>query len=241
MKRHALIVVVSLATACAALAQEAAPGKDAARAPVPPAPSAPVAPSVPATPPEAPKPPPSPMVLSGVVKDIDGKDVDLASFKDKVCLIVNVASNCGYTHQYVGLEALYQKKKDQGFVILAFPANDFLGQEPGTAEQIKEVCYGKYKVTFPVFSKVSVVAGPEQSPLYKQIAAQPAPVGGDPKWNFTKFLVDRSGNVLERFEPRIQPTDAALLTAIDRELGKKGTDPAKPAPAAPAPAAEGGK
>ncbi|MCE7973019.1 MAG: glutathione peroxidase [Leptolyngbya sp. PLA1] len=181
------------------------------------------------------------MVLTGVVKDLDGKDVDLASFKGKVCLIVNVASNCGYTHQYVGLEALYAQKKDQGFVILAFPANDFLGQEPGTAAQIKEVCYGKYKVTFPMFAKVSVVGGPEQAALYKQIAAQPAPVGGDPKWNFTKFLVDRNGNVIERFEPRIRPSDAVLLAAIDRELAKKGGETATPEPAPASPPAEGGK
>lgn len=235
MTRHALFVVALLATVCPALAQEAAPAKEAPKVAEPPPAVVPPAPPAPAV---APKAPPSPMVLSGVVKDIDGKDVDLATFKGRVCLIVNVASNCGYTHQYVGLEALYKKKQDQGFEILAFPANDFLGQEPGTSEQIKEVCYGKYKVTFPMFGKVSVVAGAEQTPLYKQIAALPAPLGGDPKWNFTKFLVDRSGNVIERFEPRIQPTDAVLLTVIDRELAKKGSE-AKPEPA-PAPA-EGGK
>lgn len=237
MTRYAMIVLALFATACSAFAQEAMPAKEGPKATEPPAP-APAAPAPPVVAPEAPKVIPSPMVLTGVVKDIDGNDVDLASFKGKVCLIVNVASNCGYTHQYVGLEALYREKKDRGFVILAFPANDFLGQEPGTAEQIKEVCYGKYKATFPMFAKVSVVAGAEQAPLYKQIAAQPAPVGGDPKWNFTKFLVDRSGNVIERFEPRIQPGNASLLSAIDRELAKEagGT---KAAPASPP--AEGGK
>lgn len=123
--------------------------------------------------------PVSPMVLAYTVKDIDGKDVDLASFKGQVVLIVNVASNCGYTPQYTGLQKLYTDKKDKGLVILGFPANNFGEQEPGSESEIKSFCTGKYNVTFPMFSKVSV-KGDDQHPLYKQLALQAKPIGGDP-------------------------------------------------------------
>src|SRR6202041_130823 len=131
---------------------------------------------------------------------IDGKPLPLANFKGKVVLVVNVASRCGFTPQYTALEATYEKYKDQGFVILGFPANNFGGQEPGTNEEIQKFCTGKYNVTFPVYGKVSV-KGDDQTPLYSYLTkdANPA-VAGDIKWNFTKFLVDRNGNVVQRFE-----------------------------------------
>lgn len=160
----------------------------------------------------------SPYVLDFVMKDIDGNDVNLADYKGKVVLIVNVASKCGFTGQYKGLEELYQSKKDRGLVILGFPANNFGGQEPGTNAEIKAFCASKYSVTFPMFAKVSV-AGDDKCDLYKRLAGQPAPLGGDPAWNFTKFLVDRDGKVVARYESRIRPNDTQLVTRIDDLLG----------------------
>jgi glutathione peroxidase len=166
------------------------------------------------------KPATSPYVLGYTLKDIDGKDTDLAQFKGKVVLMVNVASKCGYTPQYKGLEKLYSEKKDAGLVILGFPANEFGGQEPGDESTIKKTCHDTYHVTFPMFSKISV-KGNGQHPLYKQLAAQPAPVGGDPKWNFTKFLVDRAGNVVARFDSSVTPEDKAMRAKIDELLAAK--------------------
>lgn len=160
---------------------------------------------------------PDDYALGFTLRDIDGKDVDLSQFKGKVVLMVNTASECGYTPQYKGLEALYQSRKDRGLVILAFPANDFGRQEPGDAAQIKKTCHDKYKVTFPVFEKISV-KGPNQHPLYKRIASLPAPLGGDPKWNFTKFVLDRSGRVVARFEPKVSPDDPNLTAKLDELL-----------------------
>ena len=173
---------------------------------------------------EAPAQKPSPYVLAHVMKDIDGNDVDLASFKGKVLLIVNVASKCGMTPQYEGLQKLYEEKKDSGLVILGFPANNFGGQEPGSNEQIKTFCTTNYKVTFPMFSKVSVrddKTNGEAHPLFKQLAAQPSPIGGAPEWNFTKYLVDRNGNVVEKFPFRTPPSDATLQRRIDELLAAK--------------------
>ncbi|HYE60479.1 MAG TPA: glutathione peroxidase [Phycisphaerales bacterium] len=138
-------------------------------------------------------------MLNHTVKDISGKDVDLSTYKGKVVVIVNVASRCGFTAQYEGLQELYDSRKDKGLVVLAFPANDFGKQEPGSEAEIKEFCETKFKVTFPMFSKVTV-KGENKHPLYTQLAAQPKPIGGEPKWNFTKFVVDRSGNVVARFD-----------------------------------------
>jgi glutathione peroxidase len=166
--------------------------------------------------------PASPLVLGYTMKDIDGKDVDLSSFKGKVVLIVNVASNCGYTPQYTGLQKLYTDKKDKGLVILGFPANNFNEQEPGSDSEIKSFCTGKYNVTFPMFSKISV-KGDDQHPLYKQLAAQPKPIGGEPGWNFTKFLVDRTGAVVGRFDSKTRPSDAKLLKQIDELLADPTT------------------
>lgn len=167
----------------------------------------------------------SPYVLDFVMKDIDGNDVNLADYKGKVVLIVNVASRCGFTGQYKGLEELYQGKKDRGLVILGFPANNFGSQEPGTNAEIKAFCASKYNVTFPMFAKVSV-AGIDKCDLYARLAAQPAPIGGDPGWNFTKFLVDREGKVVSRYESRVRPNDTQLVAKIDELLGP-GSVPAK--------------
>jgi len=130
---------------------------------------------------------------------IDGKPMPLSDFKGKVVLLVNVASRCGYTPQYSALESLYEKYKDQGFVIVGFPANNFGGQEPGSNEEIKTFCSRKYNVTFPLYGKVSV-KGDDQTPLYQYLTKQTDPsIMGEIKWNFTKFLVDRNGHVVQRF------------------------------------------
>ncbi len=156
-------------------------------------------------------------VYDFTMKSIDGKPVPLGEFKGKLLLVVNVASKCGFTPQYKGLEALYEKYKDRGFVIAGFPANNFMAQEPGTDEEIKTFCSNKYNVTFPMFSKISV-KGDDKASLYQFLTdagADPA-TGGEIKWNFTKFLVDRNGKVIQRFEPAVTPEqmDAALEKAL---------------------------
>lgn len=149
---------------------------------------------------------------------IDGKPAPLAAYKGKVVLVVNVASRCGYTPQYAGLEATYRKYKDRGFVILGFPANNFGGQEPGTNEEIASFCKLKYDVTFPMYAKVSV-KGEDQTPLYRWLTTEANPaVAGEVKWNFTKFLVDREGKVVARFESKVKPEDPALVEAIEKLL-----------------------
>jgi glutathione peroxidase len=150
--------------------------------------------------------------------NIDGKPMPLADFKGKVILMVNVASQCGFTPQYSALEAIYEKYKDQGFVILGFPANNFGQQEPGTNEEIKTFCSRKYSVTFPLYSKISV-KGPDQAPLYQYLTKDADPSHtGDIKWNFTKFLVDRNGNVVQRFEPAVTPDSPEVTSAIEKLL-----------------------
>ena len=147
-----------------------------------------------------------------VVKNMKGEDVSLSEFKGKVILIVNTATGCGFTPQYEGLEALYKKYKDQGFVILDFPCNQFFGQAPGTDEEIHSFCTLKYDVSFPQFHKIDV-NGKNADPLYEYLKTQKK---GRIKWNFTKFLVDRNGNVVDRFGPMEKPASfedkiAALL------------------------------
>jgi glutathione peroxidase len=150
--------------------------------------------------------------------NIDGKSMPLADFKGKVVLVVNVASQCGYTPQYTALEAIYEKYKAQGFVIVGFPANNFGAQEPGTNEEIKTFCTRKYSVTFPMYSKVSV-KGDDQTPLYQYLTKDtPAPIAGDIKWNFTKFLVDRRGTVVQRFESKVTPDSPEVTSAIEQLL-----------------------
>jgi glutathione peroxidase len=151
---------------------------------------------------------------------IDGKPMPLADFKGKVILMVNVASQCGYTPQYTALEAVYEKYKDKGFVIVGFPASDFGQQEPGTNQEIKTFCSRKYSVTFPLYAKVSV-KGADQTPLYQYLTKEADPaVAGEIKWNFTKFLVDRSGHVVQRFEPAVTPDSPQVVSAIEKLLAQ---------------------
>jgi glutathione peroxidase len=157
-------------------------------------------------------------VYSFTLNSIDGKPTPLADYKGKVVLLVNVASQCGYTPQYSALETIYEKYKDQGFVILGFPANNFGAQEPGTNEEIKTFCTRKYSVTFPMYSKISV-KGADQVPLYGYLTKETgAGIAGDIKWNFTKFLVDRDGKVIQRFEPAVTPDSKEVTAAIERQL-----------------------
>jgi glutathione peroxidase len=158
-------------------------------------------------------------VYDYTLNSIDGKPTPLGSFKGQVVLLVNVASRCGYTPQYKGLESLYEKYKGQGLVIVGFPANNFMGQEPGTNEEIKTFCQSKYSVTFPMMAKVSV-KGDDTTPLYKFLTDKTTnpQFGGDIKWNFTKFLVGRDGTVIARFEPATEPNDPAVLAAIEKAL-----------------------
>jgi len=152
------------------------------------------------------------------LNSIDGKPMPLADFKGKVILVVNVASRCGFTPQYSALESIYEKYKDQGFVILGFPANNFGSQEPGTNAEIKKFCSAKYNVTFPMYAKVSV-KGDDQTPLYKYLTESANPtVAGEIKWNFTKFLVDRNGRVVQRFEPETTPDSRQVTSAIEKSL-----------------------
>jgi glutathione peroxidase len=160
-------------------------------------------------------------VLKFKTKSLAGKDVDLADYKGKVVLIVNVASKCGLTPQYEQLEAIYKKYHDQDFVILGFPCNQFGGQEPGTAEEIQEFCKANYGVTFDLFEKIDV-NGDGASELYKTLTAlETKPTGpGKISWNFEKFLVDRNGVVVARFGPRTKPDDPEVTKAIEAELAK---------------------
>jgi glutathione peroxidase len=160
-------------------------------------------------------------VLDRSMKRLDGSMQNLADYKGQVVLMVNVASKCGLTPQYDGLEALYEKYKDQGFVVLGFPANDFAGQEPGTDAQIGEFCRSTYGVKFPMFSKITVKGG-GMDPLYQELTSLPAPIGGDVKWNFQKYLLDRSGKPVAKFEPQTKPDDPALVGKIEELLAKKG-------------------
>ena len=160
----------------------------------------------------------APDIYSFTLPSIDGKPTPLSNFKGKVVLLVNVASRCGFTPQYSGLEALYEKYKDKGFVILGFPANNFGGQEPGTNEEIKTFCSRNYNVSFPMYAKVSV-KGADQTPLYQYLTQRTdKSVAGEIKWNFTKFLVDRDGKVVRRFEPAVTPDSPDVTGAIENLL-----------------------
>lgn len=164
---------------------------------------------------------------------IDGSPASLGDYAGSVMLIVNVASKCGLTPQYEGLEALYARYKDRGFVVLGFPANNFNGQEPGTNEEIASFCRSVYGVDFPMFAKVSV-RGDDQAPLYRMLAntqprrtlnATPKPGAiakqdeKDVRWNFEKFLVSRAGDVIARFDPDVVPSDPILVDAVEKALG----------------------
>ncbi|MFQ3620051.1 MAG: glutathione peroxidase [Spirochaetales bacterium] len=153
------------------------------------------------------------------MKDIDGKDVSLRSFEGKVLLIVNVASKCGFTPQYASLEELYRRYKDKGFVVLGFPANNFLGQEPGTNEEIKEFCTLNYGVTFPMFSKISV-RGKDIAPLYQFLTDKKTnpKFSGSITWNFNKFLIGRDGTIVERFGSSTDPLNEKVIQAVEKVL-----------------------
>ena len=157
--------------------------------------------------------------LQFTVKDIDGKDQNLADWKGKVLLFVNVASHCGYTSQYTELQAVYAKYKDQGFAVVGFPANNFGAQEPGSAAEIKTFCASKYSVTFPIMAKISV-KGADKHPLYKLLTEAPTAgdFGGDIEWNFTKFLIDRNGNVIARFPSNVKPDDKRVTLILEKAL-----------------------
>lgn len=157
-------------------------------------------------------------VLGFTMKTIDGESQLLEEhYAGKVVLMVNVASRCGLTPQYEGLEALFERYKDRGLVILGFPANNFGGQEPGTDKEIKAFCTDKYEVSFPMFSKISVLPK-DQHPLYTKLAKAMKAQGGAPSWNFTKYLIDRSGHVQQRFDPRTKPDDPKLIQAVESML-----------------------
>jgi glutathione peroxidase len=159
-------------------------------------------------------------VLDFTVQDIDGKDVKLKEkYAGKVLLIVNTASQCGYTPQYADLEALYEKYRDKGLEILAFPSNDFGGQEPGSNSEIKLFCTEKYDVKFPLFAKVPV-KGKEKHPLYTYLTdpERNPETGGEITWNFTKFLVDGNGKIVTRYESKVKPTDDNVTKDIEKAL-----------------------
>ncbi len=164
---------------------------------------------------------PAKSIYDFTMNSIDGQPVSLGSYKGKVVLLVNVASKCGFTPQYAGLEALYEKYKDRGFVIVGVPANNFAQQEPGTDAEIKTFCSRKYSVTFPMMSKVSVL-GDDKTPLYVFLTDKSAnpTVGGDIKWNFTKFLFDRNGKPVARFEPAVTPDSPEVTSAIEAALAQ---------------------
>ena len=173
------------------------------------------------------------------VSTIDGKQATLGDYAGSVLLVVNVASKCGLTPQYEQLEALYEKRRDEGFAVLGFPANNFGAQEPGTEAEIAEFCQTNYSVQFPMFSKISVV-GDDQHPLYAALTAAVPQAEGDPDafrerlrgfgmtpnenpdvlWNFEKFLIGKDGSVARRFAPTMTPDDPAIVAAIDAELAK---------------------
>lgn len=156
-------------------------------------------------------------MLNRSMNSITGEPVDLSQYQGRVVMIVNTASRCGFTPQYDGLQELHERYADRGLVILGFPANDFGGQEPGSDEQIAEFCRVNHGVTFPVFSKVAVT-GDEKHPLFADLAALPEPIGGEPRWNFTKFVLDRSGTPVARFESATPPTAPQVTAQIEALL-----------------------
>ncbi|WP_269525270.1 glutathione peroxidase [Coraliomargarita parva] len=151
------------------------------------------------------------------LKDMNDQDTSLAAYKGKAVLVVNVASKCGYTKQYAGLEALYRKYREQGLVVLGFPCNQFGGQEPGTNEEIQAFCSTTFNVTFPLFDKIDV-NGADRAPLYDLLAGDGSPFPGDIKWNFTKFLVGKDGTILHRFESKVAPESPEMVAAIESAL-----------------------
>src|SRR5258708_35419490 len=158
-------------------------------------------------------------IFDSTLSTIDGQLAPLPAYKGKIVMLVNVASRCGFTPQYTALEAIYEKYKERGFVIIGIPANNFGAQEPGTNQEIKTFCQSKYNVTFPMMSKVSV-KGDDKTPLYQYLtdkAVNPK-TGGDIQWNFTKFLVGPEGQIITRFEPKVTPDSPEVTAAIENAL-----------------------
>lgn len=151
-------------------------------------------------------------------KSADGKETSLSAYSGKVVLLVNVASKCGFTKQYTGLQKLYEDNKDKGFVILGFPCNNFGGQEPGTIEEIQEFCSTKFNVTFPIMDKIDV-KGDKQHPLYTALTGKDGAFPGDVKWNFGKILIGKDGKPVARFESGTKPDSKDLADAITAALG----------------------
>ena len=160
-----------------------------------------------------------PMVYDYTLNDIDGKPVPLSQFRGKVLLLVNTASFCGNTPQYTDLEKMYEQYREKGFEILAFPANNFGQQEPGTNAEIKDFCYTKYSLSFPLFSKISV-KGDDKHPLYQYLTEQ-SPFPGEVEWNFQKYLVDRSGKVVARYHHRTKPLTPEIVQDVERVLATR--------------------
>ncbi len=160
------------------------------------------------------------------MKDITGTPVSLSGFRGKVLLVVNVASKCGFTPQYAGLQSLYGRYRSRGFEILGFPANDFLWQEPGSDQEIQQFCSMKYGVSFPIFSKISV-KGRKIHPLYKYLTdSETNPkTSGKITWNFNKFLVDRNGNIVSRFDSKVEPLDGRLVSAVEAAIAAPVAEP----------------
>lgn len=163
-----------------------------------------------------------PEVLNFKMKSLEGKDVDLSKYQGKVVLVVNVASACGYTGQYKGMQGLHDKYAKDGLVVLGVPCNDFGKQEPGTEADIAKFCDSKYGVKFDMLSKVAIT-GKEPAPLYKHLTSKDTnpKFGGPVKWNFTKFLIGKNGEIVGRFEPAVEPSAPELTKAIEAELAKK--------------------
>ncbi len=157
-------------------------------------------------------------MLDRTMKRLDGSEENLNKYTGNVVLMVNVASKCGLTPQYKGLQALYDQYQGKGLQILGFPANNFMGQEPGTSEEIAEFCELNYGVSFPLFEKISV-KGDDIHPLYAELTSMPEPIGGEVLWNFQKYLVNRDGEVVAKFGPRTVPEDPELVGKIEELLG----------------------
>ena len=154
-----------------------------------------------------------------VVKNVNGEDIPLSSYNGKVLLIVNVASKCGYTPQYAGLQELYEKYKDKGFEVLGFPCNDFGGQEPGTNEKIKQFCTTNFGATFQLFDKIKVL-GDDKSPLYERLTDNDVTEKSDIKWNFEKFIISKDGKIVARFFSKTKPMSDEIVTLVESELAK---------------------
>lgn len=153
------------------------------------------------------------------VLDMNNNKIKLSDYNGKVLMIVNVASECGYTKQYAGLQKIYEKYNPKGFEILAFPCNDFGGQEPGTNEQIQNFCSSKFGVTFKLFDKIKVL-GDEKSPLYDRLINNNVTENGDVKWNFEKFIISKDGKIVARFRTKVEPASDEVISAIEGELKK---------------------